>query len=166
MKQLSILLAVFMGLNSNLRAESSKKIVSDIIVNTSLQNAWALWTTEEGVKSWLHIDAAVIEPRFGGAYELYFAPDHSDNNTKDCKILTYEPFRKLVFQWKGPSSLAVMNDQPLPTRVEVQFESLEKNKTRLHFQNIGYGEGTEWESAYNWFTRAWFGAFEDLKNTH
>src|SRR5258708_7096101 len=124
MKNMALLIWLLNFLPALVHADqkASDDIVVNIVLNKSIEDTWKLWSTNEGLQSWLTPEAH-IDLRLGGAYELYFDPqNHSDNNTAGCKILALVPQKLLAFEWKGPSSLAIMNSTPFPTWVTVSFE--------------------------------------------
>ena len=142
----------------------AEDISSDIFIDQPLAAAWRLWTTDSGLESWLTPEAH-IDLRLQGSYELFFNPkDHSDNNTSGCRIIALIPQRLLAFEWKGPSSLAVMNFNPLPTWVSVSFEAVEPNKTIMHFRHGGWGSGAEWQAAHDWFQSVWTNVLQTLQS--
>jgi hypothetical protein len=69
----------------------------------------------------------------------------------------------LAFQWRGPVSYEeLMNVDPLPTWVNIAFESVAMNKTIVHFRHSGWGEGERWAQARQWQAGAWNMAFKAL----
>ena len=78
-----------------------------------IQTVWHVWITPTEMPKWLSPEAN-IEPKKGGAYELFWDPSNHDSmSTKGCKITEYQPPRKLSFQWKGPDQFShLMNTPP------------------------------------------------------
>lgn len=165
MKKFAVLISLLTFLPALAHADqnTNNDITADIVVNKSVADAWKLWSTVGGLQSWLTPEAH-IDLRLAGAYELYFDPqDHRDNNTAGCKITALIPQKLLAFEWKGPSSLAVMNSTPFPTWVIVSFELLDANTTIIHFRHSGWGAGAEWAVARDAFQGIWTKVFENLK---
>ena len=62
----------------------------EVNVNASLEEVWNAWTDDTLIVKWFS-PGAHIEPRLGGAYELYFDPnDHNHMSTIGCKITEYQ----------------------------------------------------------------------------
>jgi uncharacterized protein YndB with AHSA1/START domain len=122
------------------------------------------WLEPVLLSQWLSAWAEV-EPRVGGAYELYWNPDDPDSNsTKGCRLFGLEPNRRLAFDWKGPDHLREVMNRGKLTKVELRFDALETG-SRLDFLHFGFGEGPEWKCALDWQRDAWreaFGRLQDL----
>jgi len=127
---------------------------------------WEMWTTPEGLTSWLCLRAHV-EPWVGGAYELFWNPDETrplSDSTVGCRVLSIDPPRLLEVSWRGADAVArVMDARGAPTtQVTVRlYPTL--TGTRLELLHAGWGEGAEWARARAWFERVWAGAFELLR---
>ena len=120
----------------------------------------------KGLGAWLCLRANV-EPRVGGAYELFWNPDESrpdHDSTIGCRVLSIDRPRLLAFSWRGSDEVAdVMNVEGAPqTSVTVQLLP-RPSGTRLVVVHEGWGEGDGWARARAWFDRAWSGALERLR---
>ena len=128
-----------------------------------VEAVWHAWTDSETITKWFSPEA-YIEPRLGGAYELYFDPDDHDHmSTKGCKITKIQPTTHLSFQWRGPDQyLHVMNDPEPATHVHIEFqeEGVETTITVIH---EGWGTGQAWDEAREWHKKAWEGVLKDLQ---
>ena len=131
-----------------------RKISYSITVNAPLPNVWEAWTTEEGAKSFFAPDCR-IDLRSGGAYEMYFNLDapEGERGGEDLTILAIQPETMLSFTWNAPPDLPEVRGQM--THVTLLFEPSEEGKTRLHLIHDGWGEGGQWDQAFDYFTRAW-----------
>lgn len=79
------------------------RITLTIEVPVGLERAWQAWTEPGELTRWLTLKARV-EPRLGGAYELFWEPEHPErNSTIGCRISNYSRPSLLAFQWKGPA---------------------------------------------------------------
>jgi len=128
---------------------------------------WDLFTTADGLASWLCLRARV-EPRVGGAYELFWNPDPKrpdSDSTLGCRVLTIDRPRLLSFSWRGADEVAdVMNaDGVAPTEVTVELRP-RPTGTRIFLIHDGWGDGEGWERARGWFDRAWRGALDQLRD--
>ena len=126
--------------------------------------AFELFTANKHLEKWL-TNAADVEPKIGGKYELFWNPQNRANDsTIGCKILAIAPNRLLCFEWKGPKQFKhFMNEvQPL-TNVAVFFIPL-KEGTEIHLLHTGWRDSAEWEEAREWFDKAWMMALSELQN--
>lgn len=142
---------------------NSRDITFDLNLNTSVEDAWNLWTDSRKLEQWFTTEANV-DLKIGGAFELFWDPtNHNDNSTLGCKITALVPYRMLAFQWRGPVPYAdLMNVEPFPTWASISFEAVGIDQTILHFRHGGWGEGDRWNSAREWQKNAWTGAFSEL----
>ncbi len=142
------------------RQKTDRSIVMKIVVDVSAEKAFELWSTVEGTRKFFGADAA-IDLRPGGSYEIYFLPREEPqselNSTKGAKLLGMEPNRNLVFEWTAPPFAAELNVEPLPTWVEVSFQSLsgQPGKTELHLVHHGFHRGGNWDVIFEFFVRGW-----------
>ncbi len=126
----------------------------------SKQEARAYFTDSTLIKTWLCHDA-IINPKVGGAYELFWDLENRNHNcTVGCKLTTItEDY--ISFDWKGPIEYeSFMNKSPL-TQVVVMFHEAgdHTNVTLLH---SGWHSDEKWDEAKVYFNNAWQGAFNIL----
>jgi uncharacterized protein YndB with AHSA1/START domain len=133
----------------------------EVVVSAPLNDVWSAWTSSEGVKSWFSPDAK-IDPRPGGAFELYFDPaNHEHESTKDCVFTEIEHGSSLSFTWKGPGQFAqLMND---PSKVKVTFHDV-SGLTRVIVNHGGWRDGDDWAEAREWHLQAWKDVLASLKS--
>jgi uncharacterized protein YndB with AHSA1/START domain len=132
----------------------TRELRKEIEVAGSAAEVWAAWTTSAGVVEFF-APQAWIEPRVGGAYELYFlaeAPEGS-RGSEGCRFLELEPERRLVVSWNFPPSIpAIRHEQ---TRVEIALDPVGDRATRVRMTQTGWREGDDWDQGYAYFDRAW-----------
>lgn len=135
----------------------------ELRVYATADEVWQAWTQADEVVKWLAPEAH-IEPRQGGAYELFWDPDNHDSmSTKGCEVTEFEPPQLLAFTWKGPDQYAgVMNQPDRLTKVEVSLHERCK-KTRITMVHSGWGDGEEWVEARAWHVKAWDMVIQSLK---
>lgn len=143
-----------------------KIICHSIRLNCAVHKAFEMFTLNEHVEKWL-AQAADIEPRIGGKYELFWNPkDEENDSTIGCRILALQANRFLVFEWKGPKQFKhFMNNADPLTQVLVFFISSREGSTpctEVHLIHSGWRNSKEWEEARQWFSRAWTTAFSEL----
>lgn len=133
------------------------------LIQTSPAHAFAYFTDDALLKSWLTAEAEV-EPRVGGKYELYWEPsDRENNSTIGCRITALAPAQFLAFQWRSPTQFKSFANAADPlTHVAVMFVP-EGSGTRVHLVHSGWRSGPQWEEARVWQEQAWSGAFKELE---
>ena len=99
---------------------NDRQISKEVIVPASASQVWEAWTTVEGVKSFFAPDAR-IDPRPGGAYEIFFDPSQEPGRrgSEGCTVLAVAPGQRLVFNWNFPPNLPSIRKQH--TVVELVF---------------------------------------------
>ncbi|MDH4616522.1 SRPBCC domain-containing protein [Brevibacillus sp. AY1] len=136
---------------------------TEIDIASSKELVWLAWTQSERITKWFAPEA-YLEPRLGGAYELYFTPgNHDTMGTKGCIVTLWEPQERLGFTWKGPDDFAaVMNHEGALTYVLVSL-SEQEGATKVLVEHFGWGDTEEWEKARAWHQMAWSQVLGSLK---
>ena len=122
--------------------------------HTTQDKVWSCWTTESGMRSWWARNCR-IEPRVGGAYELYFLMDNppgtqgGEGNT----ILALEPDTHLSFSWNAPPVQPETRRQH--TVVDLRVTGLSSTATEIELLHRGFGIGPAWDETYAYFQHAW-----------
>ncbi|RZU02922.1 SRPBCC family protein [Rivibacter subsaxonicus] len=160
---LSAVLALLAGLLvGGTAAAAERGIDKEVVIDASLDEAWAAWTTREGITSFFAPEA-VIEPRVGGAFHIhidpYAAPGAKGADT--MRFMALQPKQMLSFDWNAPPHLPQAREQR--TFVVVRFASVGDKQTRVSLHHTGWGDGGEWDKAYAYFDRAWGGVLGNLK---
>lgn len=148
----SIVLAVLLTVPAF--AATEPFIHAEVVVDAPADAVWSAWTTVEGVKSWF-APGARIEPKVGGAYEIFFAPDQPEGQrgADGMRILLFQPKSALAFTWNAPASFGERRDQL--THVIVRLYPLSDKQTRVTLTHSGFGLGAEWEAVRAYFDSAW-----------
>jgi len=128
----------------------------------SPEKAFEMFTVNEHLERWL-TEAAYVEPKVGGKYELFWNPEDRENDsTIGCKILALRPNRLLSFEWKGPKQFKhFMNEIRPLTNVVVSFIPC-ADGTEVHLLHTGWRDTPEWEEAREWFDKTWRMALTEL----
>jgi uncharacterized protein YndB with AHSA1/START domain len=131
-----------------------RRIIFPVEVAAPVDSVWAAWTTEAGVKSFFTPNCKV-ESRVDGAYEMYFAPDAPEGlrGGEGNKILAMQPGKLFSFTWNSPPTLPEARKQR--THVDIRFQSLGEKKTQITLIHGGWGDGGEWDKAFEYFSKAW-----------
>jgi uncharacterized protein YndB with AHSA1/START domain len=121
---------------------------------------WYLWADPERVVTWLAARAN-IEPRAGGAYELFWEDDPAHNSTLGCQLTAFEPYHHLTFTWRGSEEWEMLMPAG-STQVDVRLSG-DASTSTLYLTHTGWGEGEDWAAAKQWQTEAWKNALGGLK---
>jgi uncharacterized protein YndB with AHSA1/START domain len=123
-------------------------------VDAPVGAVWDAWTTEAGTRTFFAPDS-VVDLRPGGAYEMLWdatAPvgrRGGEGNT----VLAVQPERMLSVTWNAPTRFPEVRDQR--TAVVVRFAPVEDDRTRVALTHVGWGEGGQWDDAFEYFEEAW-----------
>jgi uncharacterized protein YndB with AHSA1/START domain len=138
---------------------SDRVIEREAVVDVPPAEAFRLWSTTEGITSWL-VETANVDLQIGGRYELFFGPHlpEGQRGSEGCQILAFLPDRMLVFSWNSPPTLP--DQRNLRTWVVLTFEPVGDSQTRMLLHHLGWPEpgwsdGSDWPKVYAYFDRAW-----------
>ena len=82
------------------------------------------------------------------------------------KIIKMVEEKVLQFTWKGPDQFeSIMNNANELTTVNVSFESISPNTTKVVVEHLGFKEGENWIEAIQWHKMAWTGVLSSLKSS-
>jgi uncharacterized protein YndB with AHSA1/START domain len=154
-------LIVFLFFALNVAAQD-RAINEKVTVKANVDDVWKAWTTTEGVKTFFAPDAKV-ELRVDGPFEIYINPfaEAGQKGADDMRILAFQDKKMLTFTWNAPPSLPEARKQR--TVVIVRLISRGDALTDVTLQHVGWGEGNEWDKAFDYFTKAWPSVLKNLK---
>ena len=134
--------------------DPDRAIRGEVIVEASLDEVWTAWTTPEGIKSFFAPDCH-MELRVDGPYEMFFDPGAEPGQRvgEGVRFLAIQPQRMLSFTWNAPPHLAEVRRQR--THVVIRFFEQDTGRTRVTLLHDGWGQGGEWDEAYQYFVGAW-----------
>jgi len=137
-----------------LAVAAERALDKEVVLSATLDQAWAAWTTRDGIRSFFAPDA-VVDPRVGGAFHIYMDPggEPGMKGADDMRFLALQPKQMLSFDWNAPPSLPEARAQR--TFVIVRFAAVDEGHTRVTLHHVGWGDGGEWDKAYAYFDRAW-----------
>jgi len=139
-------------------------IRKSLIVNTTLESAWKLWTTHEGLKLFFGVDNE-IELLIGGKYEIYFLMNNpiGIKGSESCKVLSYLPNEMLSFSWNAPPQFKKVRESKYKTWVVIQFREVEERKTEVILSHLGWPNQKDWNEVFEYFNLAWDHVMKDFK---
>jgi uncharacterized protein YndB with AHSA1/START domain len=134
-------------------AHAERVLRAEVLVPAPVADVWAAWTTNEGITTFF-APQGKIDLRVDGTYDVWFNPGNKpgERGAEGMRILGVEPGKRFTFAWSAPTFLPHVRAQR--TIVEVALAP-EGDKTRLTFTQSGWGEGAEWDRAYDYFDNAW-----------
>ena len=157
---ISLVLCVLLTVTSALAQE--RAIDEKITVKANIDEVWKAWTTTEGIKSFFAPDARV-ELRVDGPFEVYINPfgEPGMKGADDMRILAFQDRKMLAFTWNAPPFLPDARKQR--TVVIVRFISRGDVLTDVTLHHVGWGEGGEWDKAFDYLSKAWPSVLKNLK---
>lgn len=134
--------------------DPNRAIRLEIVVEANLDEVWNAWTTEDGIRTFFAPDCRV-DLRVDGAYEIFFDPEAEpgQRGADEMRILALQPKKMLAFTWNAPLHMPEVRKQR--THVVVRFQELDGGRTKVTLFHDGWGEGGEWDEAFEYFVRAW-----------
>jgi len=131
-----------------------RSILCSVEVDAGIDAVWDAWTTTEGVTSFF-APACNVEMRIDGAYEMFFDPvgDPGQRGGEGVRFLAIEPKTMLSFTWNAPPHLSNVRGQW--TYVTVRLVELTPGRTEVTLFHGGWGDGPEWNKAFDYFVYAW-----------
>ncbi len=140
----------------------NRSIIKEITIPASIKEVWKAWTTKEGVQTFFAPDCN-IKLKIFGMYEIFFAPDADPGKrgAEGNRIMAIEPYKMFSFTWDAPADMPNVRKQR--TLVVLKLKKMEKEKTRLFLCHTGWGDGNEWNKAFDYFSEAWDVILKRLK---
>jgi uncharacterized protein YndB with AHSA1/START domain len=105
-------------------AWATERVIDKCIeVAASLDDAWAAWTTREGITNFFASDAKV-EPRVGGAFRIRIDPlaEPGRKGADAMRFMAIQLKKMISFDWNAPPHLPEAQAQR--TFLTVRFEPL------------------------------------------
>ena len=149
-------------LASTVTIAEERAIDEKITVKANVDDVWKAWTTTEGIKTFFAPDAKV-ELRVDGPFEIYMNPFGAPGmkGADDMRIIGFQENKMLSFTWNAPPSLPEARKQR--SIVIVRLISRGDALTDVTIHHVGWGEGGEWDKAYDYFSKAWPNVLKNLK---
>jgi uncharacterized protein YndB with AHSA1/START domain len=157
---------VFAGLLlsfASLGAMAEERAIDEkISVKANVDDVWKAWTTTEGIKTFFAPDAKV-ELRVDGPFQIYINPfaEAGMKGADDMRIIGFQEKKMLSFTWNAPPTLPEARKQR--SIVIVRFIARGDALTDVTLHHVGWGEGGEWDKAYDYFTKSWPSVLKNLQ---
>ena len=133
------------------------------VIAAPVADVWKAWTTADGIESFVAPKAAKVDPRTGGAFELWFAVN-APEGSRGCEGCVYHsitPMEQIVLEWNAPPTIPAI--RPLRTLVYLDFKPVAPDRTELTLRNFGYGQGEDWQKTKAYFDKAWVNVMDSLQ---
>jgi uncharacterized protein YndB with AHSA1/START domain len=159
MKRILSLLLCFVAFAA---AAAERAIDREVLVPARVDAVWQAWTTSEGIKTFFAPDAHV-DLRVDGPFEIFINPyaEPGMKGADGMRIIGFQPQRMLSVTWNAPPSLPEARQQR--TVVIVRLEPAGEGQTRVTLHHTGWGDGGEWDKAFDYFSRAWPNVLANLQ---
>ena len=153
---LAVTVTLFALLLSCSTAAADRVLRADLTVKAPVAEVWNAWTTDDGIASFF-APRGRVDLRVDGTYDVWFNPGGGpgERGAEGMRILDVEPMRRFAFTWNAPPSIPKIRGKL--SVVVLEFEADGAAATRLRFTHLGWGDGPEWDAAYDYFDRAWGG---------
>jgi uncharacterized protein YndB with AHSA1/START domain len=129
-------------------AAAYRVIDRQVILPAGRSEVWKLYTSEQGLMSWM-APGAKVELKPGGAYELYFRPEAAPGSRgmEGTTVLTYlEPE---IFAYRGSAPAQYPNVRKNGPCAVHFFDDPGDGQTRLRSYYVGWPtRDPEWDAAY------------------
>tara|TARA_R110002073_G_scaffold38749_8_gene110997 strand:- start:18765 stop:19277 length:513 start_codon:yes stop_codon:yes gene_type:complete len=137
-------------------------IEASIEIDAPVSEAWAMWTTQEGLS--FFAPASLIEMEPGGRYEVYFAVDApvGQRGSEGTHVLGFQPERMLTITWALPPYMPEVRAHLTP--LTLTFEPLSDTRTRVTILHSGWGQGGQWDQARAYFATNWPAVLDLMKS--
>ena len=143
-------------------AAEERALTKQVTVKAPVDAVWNAWTTTEGIKSFFAPDAR-IEARPGGPFEVYINPyaQPGMKGADDMRFLAVQDRKMISYTWNAPPHLPEARQQR--TVVIVRFMPVSETETQVTMTHLGWGDGGEWDKAYDYFNKAWDNVLANLQ---
>jgi uncharacterized protein YndB with AHSA1/START domain len=133
---------------------SDRVLRAEVTVRAPLAEAWKAWTTDAGIATFFapegHVDLVV-----DGAYDVWFNPTGKPGmrGAEGMRILDVDPMKRFAFTWNAPPTIPSIRGKR--TVVVLEFAPSDESTTRMRFTQLGWGDGPDWDEAFDYFDQAW-----------
>lgn len=146
--------AVAVFVTPGLAAAADHILRAERVVHAPVRDVWNAWTTDAGIASFFAPEGHV-DLRVDGTLDVWFDPSAEPGlrGAEGMRILDVDPQRRFAFTWNAPPSIPSIRGKR--TLVVLEFAAEGDTATRLRFTHSGWGDGDDWDRAYDYFDRAW-----------
>lgn len=151
---LAAIFAVAFAVTLPSNAAADRILRAEITVEAPVADVWRAWTTAAGIATFFAPEGRV-DLRVDGSYDVWFNPrgKPGERGAERMRILDVEPLERFVFTWNAPPSIPAIREKR--TVVVLDFAPAGEHRTALRFTELGWGDGPDWDRAYDYFDHAW-----------
>ena len=124
-------------------------------VAAPIDAVWSAWTEGESrpgvVRARAATSSSVLSARTRSSSTR--TPRPGARGAEENLVLAVQAPEMLSFTWDAPPSFPRPGEQR--TSVVVRLERLGADRTRVWFEQTGWGRGGEWDETYSYFSGAW-----------
>jgi uncharacterized protein YndB with AHSA1/START domain len=136
-------------------AEAKDRVLrAEVDLAATPAEVWKAWTTAEGIATFF-APAGQVDLRVDGTYDVWFNPSGppGQRGAEGMRILDVDAPRRFAFTWNAPPTIPAIRGRR--NVVILDLAPLDGSRTRLRFTQLGWGDGAEWDQAYDYFDHAW-----------
>lgn len=136
-------------------AQMRPMIYTETTVDATPADAFEDWTTSEGIEAFFAPEVT-IDPVPGGQYKLCMIPEAENPGScgnDEGVILAMQADKMLSFTWAMPPYMPEI--RPHMTVVQMLFEPVGDDQTRVRLFHTGFGSGEAWQEGHTYFEKAW-----------
>ena len=151
MKLKLLVIALLLGGN----AFAAERILRhERVIHARVGEVWKAFTTSEGARHWM-APSAEVELKVGGTIRTNYTAGAKpgDPGMIVHRILSYEPERMLSTQFTAPAGATGPARTAQAVWWVARMEPLPDGSTRVTYTGVGWGEGAEWDAAFQFFDR-------------
>lgn len=126
----------------------NRSLTYELIVPAGRDAVWDALMTTDGLETWAG-PAALVEPRRGGAWDVYFDPDAPKGQRgSENTLIAIVPKRLIVMSAGAPKQFETVNRER--TIVIFETEAADEGRTLVRMIQTGWGEGPDWDGAFEY----------------
>lgn len=134
-------------------ADGTRTLCFELVVPAAQAEIWRLFTTTDGLGSWV-APVAAIDLRIGGIWEASYRPDGRIGDPANIRnrVLSYVPLRMLSIAVDSAPPDFPEADLARSVWTVLEFEPAGQTKTRVRVSMLGYRNGEGFERLYARFS--------------
>jgi uncharacterized protein YndB with AHSA1/START domain len=137
---------------SRTEPSGERTLCHEAVIAAPAHEAWALFSTSEGLRTWL-APVVAIDLRAGGAFETSYEADRPIGDARNIRnrVVAVAPESLLVIQvTQAPPGFAHA-DEVRELTTAIAFEPVDAAHTRVRVSMLGYREGAPFDELYRFF---------------
>ena len=148
--RIALLASFFAGLV----AQGAEPVVTEAVVNAPVDQVWRLFTTNEGIESWM-VAKTEFELKIGAAWKTSYSKESNldDDASIHHVILAYDPGRMLSFRTVKPPKGFPFPNAIAKTWNVLYLEPLAEGRTKVTARMLGYTDEEESQQMRAFFVR-------------